>query len=162
MAYSLNADYRFVLTHTTFIATGRVLTVHTAVCSQGVHLLNYHSHQSIRAILLAASLLSGCGTGAEGREDTLGNAETAPVGQSLPEPAIRRVDPPTLDAEQRRRQAEVDQYLAQRYDDLGWRIVETTQTYIGDIIDWLDPASVPGSDAKPPPKPSHTSASPSS
>lgn len=117
-------------------------------------MFNFHSHQSIRAILLAASLLSGCGTGAEDREDRLGNAETAPVGQSLPEPAIRRVDPPTLDAEQHRRQAEVDQYLAQRYDDLGWRIVETTQTYIGDIIDWLDPASVPGSDAEPPPRPS--------
>ncbi len=49
---------------------------------------------------------------------------------------------------------QVDQYLAQQYNDLGWRIVETTQTHIGDVIDWLDPASVPGSDAVPPPRPS--------
>jgi hypothetical protein len=108
----------------------------------------------LKSFVALAVLLSGCGLGADYSEDTLGKAETAPVGQSLPEPAIRRVDPPTLDAEQRRRQAEVDQYLAQRYDDLGWRIVETTQTYMGDIIDWLDPASVPGSEVEPPPRPS--------
>ncbi len=102
-------------------------------------------------MLLAASFLPGCGTAVENGEET---PEATTHSASLPEPAIRRVEPPALDVEQRRRQAEVDQYLAQRYDDLGWRIVETTQTYIGDIIDWLDQASVPGSDAEPPPRPS--------
>ena len=108
-------------------------------------------NRRIAAVLLVASLLPGCGTAVENGEETP-EATSHPV--SLPEPTIRRVEPPALDAEQRRRQAEVDQFLAQRYDDLGWRIVETTQTYIGDIIDWLDPASVPGSDAEPPPRPS--------
>jgi hypothetical protein len=45
----------------------------------------------------------------------------------------------------------VQRYLARRYRD--YRIVETTQTYIGDIIDWLDPATVPGSQVEPPPRP---------
>jgi hypothetical protein len=52
---------------------------------------------------------------------------------------VRRVDPPVLSPEERARYDEVQRYLARRYRD--YRIVETTQTYIGDIIDWLDPAT---------------------
>ncbi|WP_170229047.1 neprosin family prolyl endopeptidase [Polyangium fumosum] len=72
---------------------------------------------------------------------------------ALPEPSIRRVDPPVLDAEQQKRQDEVNRFLAQRYHDEGWVILDTTQTYLGDIIDWLDPKSVPGSEVTPPPPP---------
>jgi hypothetical protein len=71
---------------------------------------------------------------------------------ALPEPAVRRVDLPVLTPEQRARYDEVQRYLARRYRD--YRIVETTQTYLGDIVDWLDPATVPGSEAEPPPRPS--------
>lgn len=78
--------------------------------------------------------------------------ESAP--DCLPEPTIRRVDPPVHPPEQQARQEEVDQFLCARYQAEGWQIVDTTQTYVGDIIDWLDPASVPGSQEEPPPKPS--------
>lgn len=108
----------------------------------------------LKSFVALAVLLPGCGLAADDTEDILGNSATHSLIQALPEPAIRRLDPPALDAEQRRRQAEVDLYLAKQHHDLGWRIVETTQTYIGDVIDWLDPASVPGSDAEPPPRPS--------
>jgi|GEM_PF-1305838 len=69
----------------------------------------------------------------------------------LPEPSPRRVDPPAYTDEQQARKEEVDQFLCDRYQEEGWQILETTQTYGGDIIDWLDPASVPGSQVDPPP-----------
>jgi hypothetical protein len=72
----------------------------------------------------------------------------------LPAPTIIRADPQALDSEQRRRHDEVERYLAARYREHGWRIIETTQTYGGDVVDWLDPTSVPGSQIEPPPKPS--------
>lgn len=75
--------------------------------------------------------------------------ESAP--DCLPEPTPRRVDPPAYTPEQQARKDEVDQFLCDRYQAEGWQILETTQTYGGDIIDWLDPASVPGSQVDPPP-----------
>lgn len=69
----------------------------------------------------------------------------------LPEPIPRRVDPPVYTPEQQARKDEVDQFLCDRYQEEGWQILETTQTYGGDIIDWLEPASVPGSQVEPPP-----------
>jgi hypothetical protein len=68
----------------------------------------------------------------------------------LPEPAVWRVPPPALSAEAQRRQFEVDRYIREQLYT-GYRIAETTQTYSGDIIDWVDPASVPGSQIEPPP-----------
>jgi hypothetical protein len=104
---------------------------------------------------VALVLLSGCGPAEEeppGSSASTGSEDVAEsVGAALPEPAVRRVDPPVLTAEQRARSDEVARYLARRYRD--YRIVETTQTYIGDIIDWLDPATVPGSQVEPPPRP---------
>ena len=39
--------------------------------------------------------------------------------------------------------------MLKRYER--FRIIATTQTYNGDIVDWIDPATVPGADAEPPP-----------
>lgn len=95
---------------------------------------------------LAAALLAACG----GEEDeSLGFGEerqraAAPQLAALPAPAIWRVDPPVFDAVQLKRQQEVERYVAKRYREQGWRVVETSQTYIGDILDWIDPASVGG------------------
>lgn len=97
-----------------------------------------------------AALVSACSSAEDGT--TGPNDDTAALTERLPEPAIWRVDPPVLNSEERRRHREIEHYLAQRYR--GQRIVETTQTYVGDIIDWFDPATVPGSDAEPPPRPS--------
>jgi len=92
---------------------------------------------------LSVVLLTGCFIP---DESTPGDTITR-----LPDPTIRRVEPPVLDPAQQKRQDEVDQYLAARYQAQGWQIVDTTQTHLGDIIDWLDPASVPGSQEEPPP-----------
>lgn len=104
--------------------------------------------RAARLILLTAAL-QGCSA----TEDSLESTEVE-QSSSLPAPTVLRVDPPALDADQQRRQLEVEQYIADRYREQGWRVVETTQTYVGDIIDWLDPASVPGSQIPQPPKPS--------
>jgi hypothetical protein len=68
---------------------------------------------------------------------------------SLPTPVARQVAAPVLSARQQARAAEVERALIARYR--GYRILATTQTYVGDIVDWIDPATVPGSDAVPPP-----------
>jgi hypothetical protein len=107
------------------------------------------------AFLAATALLLGCSAGEEETMDPGEDPRAAsPEGDHLPAPTLVRVDPPVLDADQRRRQAEVERYVAERYRAQGWRIVETTQTYVGDIVDWLDPSSVPGSQIEPPPRPS--------
>ena len=106
-------------------------------------------------LITLAAVLVGCSAAEDG---TIGQGEDTrtaePLAHALPAPRLMRVDPPALDFEQRRRHSEVEQYLANRYREQGWRIVETTQTYVGDIVDWLDPTSVPGSQIEPPPKPS--------
>lgn len=84
-----------------------------------------------------ALLLSGC------------VSEDESTGEEMPEPSIRRVDPPVYNAEESQRAAEVEQYLVEQYSE--YLILHTTQTYLGDIIDWLDPATVPGSQVEPPP-----------
>lgn len=70
-------------------------------------------------------------------------------GPRMPEPTVWRVPPPTYTEEERRRYDEVQAYLVEQYKD--YKIVETTQTYIGDIVDWVEPASVEGSQVEPPP-----------
>jgi hypothetical protein len=92
-------------------------------------------------LVVGAALLMGCTTLDESAPDC------------LPEPTPRRVDSPAYTPEQQAKKEEVDQFLCDRYQAEGWQILETTQTYGGDIIDWLDPASVPGSQEEPPPKP---------
>ena len=109
------------------------------------------------AFTVLAALLPACGNAGEDAhpgEEAPAAAAADPHHSALPEPVVRRVDRPVLDPDQERRRQEVERYLAERYRGLGWQIAETTQTYTGDIIDWLDPASVPGSDAEPPPGPS--------
>jgi hypothetical protein len=87
---------------------------------------------------LALLLCAGCIDGEE--ED------------ALPAPAVWRAELPELGADAQRRQREVDRYIM---DELyrGYSIVETTQTYSGDLIDWVDPDTVPGSRIQPPPPP---------
>lgn len=69
----------------------------------------------------------------------------------MPEPETRRVPTPDLDPQEQARADEVDAYLARRYDKLGYKIVATTQTYIGDVVDWVDPDTIPGAYETPPP-----------
>jgi hypothetical protein len=71
----------------------------------------------------------------------------------LPEPAVWRVPAPKMTSKQRTRQQEVDQYWARRVCEEGWRIVATTQTNSGDIIDWVDSGTMPGTHLQPPPAP---------
>jgi hypothetical protein len=103
-------------------------------------------------LLMVTGLGCGCTQVDEamdlGRGEARGDITQTETLARLPEPAIRRVDPPTWNDEQQRRQQEVERLLLQRYQD--YRIVETTQTYSGDIIDWVDPTTVPGSQVEPP------------
>jgi hypothetical protein len=105
-------------------------------------------------LFLATALSYGCtlriGDGSKAFED---DGTTWSYGERprLPEPATWRVPPPELTPEQQQRQDEVDQHLAERYRD--YRIVETTQGYSGDLIDWVDSATIPGTFVTPPPPP---------
>jgi hypothetical protein len=94
---------------------------------------------------------TGSGAGTSGGGMDMGRS-TPPLAP-LPPPSVWRVELPVLDAEQQQRADEVAQYLAKQYQAQGWKIVQTLQTFSGDIIDWLDPASVEGSQKEPPPKP---------
>jgi hypothetical protein len=73
----------------------------------------------------------------------------------LPQPsrACPSLIPTSYTPEQQVKKDEVDLFLAGRYEEQGWVILETTQTCSGDIWDWLDSASVPGSEVEPPPLP---------
>lgn len=109
----------------------------------------------VGASLIATALLLGCSAAEDERLDRSENPRAVGTQVALlPPPTISRVDLLKYDSEQQRRYEEKEWYLAEQYHAQGWRIVETTQTYIGDIVDWLDPASVPGSQIEPPPKPS--------
>lgn len=103
-------------------------------------------------LMMIAALLPACGTAEDGPGE--GQDTASPRVELLPAPAVVRVEPPELDADQQGRQQEVDRHLADYYAAQGWRIVETTQTYVGDVVDWLDPTSVPGSQVEPPLSPS--------
>jgi len=96
-------------------------------------------------LLVGAVLVAGCAEPSDLEEDPSLESEV-----DLPLPSRWRVAPPALDAVARRRQAEVDRYIR---DHLyaGYEIVETTQTYSGELIDWVDPESVPGSQIEAPP-----------
>lgn len=71
---------------------------------------------------------------------------------ALPDPIVWKVPPPKLTPDQRKRQQEVDQYLARRYCEEGYRIVTTTQNEIGDITDLIDSDTIEGA-LPPPPDP---------
>lgn len=90
----------------------------------------------------------GCGTS---DDEPATPSDDSEIDTTLPEPTIWRADRPALNSEEQARQNEVERYLARRYR--GQRIVDTTQTYVGDIVDWFDPATVPGSQMEPPPRP---------
>lgn len=62
-------------------------------------------------------------------------------GEKLPDPDNWIAEPAPLDNAQQARQAEVDAYLADLYQD--YRIVVTKQGYSGDIYDWIDSSSMP-------------------
>lgn len=98
-----------------------------------------------RTVVLLAVLL--CGACIDGEA-----APWGPDSAALPEPTVWRVDPPLLGPDGQDRQREVERYIV---DELyrGYWIVETTQTYAGDLIDWVDPDTVPGSQIEPPPPP---------
>jgi len=105
--------------------------------------------------MMLGALLAGCGT--EGTapgasEDPEGDDAAEALLSALPGPTMKRAELPALSPVESRRHQEVERYLARLYR--GKRIVETTQTYGGDIIDWMDPDTVPGSRAEPPPRPS--------
>lgn len=87
----------------------------------------------------------------ESSSTSLAQARADLVGEAtLPDPEIWRVAPRELTAEALARKADVDSFLWGEYQKAGVRIVATTQNYSGDIIDWVDPDSVPGSRAIPP------------
>jgi hypothetical protein len=69
---------------------------------------------------------------------------------SLPEPELRLAPSAELTPQEAARQREVDDFVLRTYNERGYRIIKTTQTYSGDIWDWLDPDSVPGSRKQPP------------
>jgi hypothetical protein len=87
---------------------------------------------------------------ADGATDVEAANETGGLNK-LPEPAIRRAAVRELKPEQLMRAREVEQHIAARY--AGYRILDTVETYGGDIIDYIDAGTVPGSDAEPPPSP---------
>lgn len=118
----------------------------------------------------AAALLSGCASVAASSRSGSGTpASASPAASSrgdsgtqvrafsasclphLPDPNVWRVNPTTLSRDEKTRKDEVCRYLADRYRREGWRIKITLQMPSGDIIDWIDSSSVPGSQAQPPP-----------
>lgn len=70
-------------------------------------------------------------------------------GLRMPEPIEWRVPLPNYTEEQLRHYDEVQAFLVEHYK--GYAIAYTTQNYSGDIIDWVDPASVEGSQVEAPP-----------
>lgn len=69
----------------------------------------------------------------------------------LPDPAVWRVKPPKLTPQQQKRLREVDRYLVELFCQ--YKIVTAIQTYSGDIVYWVESASMPGADVQPPPLP---------
>ncbi len=103
------------------------------------------SSSRVRVVGAALLLASAC----VAQEDPL---SLDPMGEEgiLPQPSVWWVAPEPLDTQAAERQREVDQYIARELYR-GYAIVDTTQTYSGDLIDWVDPDSVPGSTIEPPP-----------
>lgn len=103
-----------------------------------------------RPAFLAILLCAGCLGAEEATDDPMLDEDEAGAPPVLPQPSVWRVAPEPMSADARRRQLEVDRYIRD-YLYGGYAIVDTTQTYTGTIIDWVDPASVPGSEIEPPP-----------
>lgn len=106
-------------------------------------------------------LLAACGEYNGGRD--LNTATSAITGmfseigvlvsartKVLPKPKIVRARLPTRTAAEMARLQEVEEGTLKKYR--GYRIVDTTQTYSGDIIDWIDPTTIPGSEKERPPQ----------
>ena len=104
-------------------------------------------------VALAMLLLPGCiiwevapgsssGTGGSGGESS---------ATCLREPDVGGTSPRALSLDEQAKAAEVCQYLTDRYQEEGWNILFTAQMPSGDIYDWLDSASVAGSQEEPPP-----------
>lgn len=112
-----------------------------------------HSMSRALATVIGATLASAA-CSSDGGDVALGTSirdVTSGEVTSLPEPELRRSPRLELTADQAARQREVDDFIVSTYKARGYRIVKTTQTYSGDIWDWLDPDSVPGSRVEPPP-----------
>lgn len=105
------------------------------------------------ALVVTAALLSGCPI--PGGSSSVGGG--APKSTWTPvlvrDPDTCRVHPPTLLHDEQMRQEEVGRYLAGMYQQKEYKIKATIQMPSGDIYDWIEAASVPGSDAEPPPSP---------
>jgi hypothetical protein len=111
---------------------------------------------------LMALSLTGAGAGLTAAS-TIGTAAvlvgcTGGVPVGLGEPTVVCPDAPpepVLNEEQRTRQEQVKVYLAQVYTEARWRILLTTKDCAGNVWDFLDPATVPGSEIEPPPPPEY-------
>lgn len=89
--------------------------------------------------------LSGCGPSENKEVGIIIDASTV----ELPMPEDWRSESVRLDSKQMQRAKEVERLLIKRYQ--GYRVLATTQTYAGDIVDWIDPVTVPGAEEEPPP-----------
>ena len=101
--------------------------------------------------------LCGCSGADEGGDPSVsskgpqnGDVSAKSEGLLLPTPSVRRVAIKDFNPAARQRATEIDRFIAKGYR--GFRIVDTVETYSGDVIDYVDPATVPGSTVEPPPK----------
>jgi hypothetical protein len=97
------------------------------------------------AVLVGFCELVACG-GATSDDAT--GVQVDALTARLPSPKLRRGPIRNLI---QARVNEAEALLIRRYE--GYRILQTTQTYVGDIVDWVDPTTMPGTDAEPPPVP---------
>jgi hypothetical protein len=104
-------------------------------------------------LVATATLLSGCPTPSGSSRVGGGTSADTWTPEPYPDPVKRRGNPPTLSHDEQMRQDEVGRYLAGVYEQKGYKIKATIRMPSGDIYDWIDAASVPGSDAEPPPSP---------
>jgi hypothetical protein len=100
------------------------------------------------AVLMMVSLIAGSALLA-------GCTIPDPDAPALPEPSVVCPTAPVviLNEEEQAREQQVKDYWAQVHQDQGWKILFTSKTCVGDIWDWLDSSTVPGSDVEPPPLP---------
>jgi hypothetical protein len=119
-----------------------------------------HSRRILVVAALAVLLLPECivwerAPGSSGTPGSGGGTAGGSGGESsttcLREPDVGGTSPRALSPDEQAREAEVCQYLADRYQQEGWNILFTAQMPSGDIYDWLDPATVAGSQEEPPP-----------
>lgn len=104
---------------------------------------------SSKFLALSFVSLAAIGCGSE-PESHLYGISTHDLSGVLPEPDVLRVDHPALSADELTRKAEADAYIAARYARKGYRILETIEMYSGDVVDWIDSASMPVAFHEPP------------